>query len=289
MEQTTQHFETRQNMFRNDFEIFHYREPKPGCVELHHHDFYEIYYFLGGHVEYRVEGRTYSLQKGDLLLINPMELHQPMVLADSETYERIVLWINREYLTSLGQDGTRLIQCFEPGHKNLLRPSAIQAGEIRNKMEMLIQQRRTDDFGSELYAKGIFLQLMVVLNRLSISSYCEKEDSTPLVTQIVNYINNHYGEPLTLDHLAQVFYISKYHLSHKFTQATGVSVYRYVMLKRLQATRQRLMDGYTPKEAFLSSGFGDYANFYRAFLSEYGVTPQVFASTIEKRISTIRK
>lgn len=282
MEQTHQRFETRQSMCRNDFEIFHYREPKPGCVELHHHDFYEIYCFLGGQVEYRVEGRTYSLQKGDLLLINPMELHQPMVLPGSETYERMVLWINREYLTGLGQDGVRLTQCFEPGRENLLRLTAAQAQEIRSKMDMLVQQRRTEDFGGEIYAKGIFLQLMVELNRLSISAGSEKEDTTSLVAQVVAYINHHYGEPLTLDHLAQVFYISKYHLSHKFTQATGVSVYRYVVLKRLQAARQRLMDGYTPKEAFLSSGFGDYANFYRAFLSEYGVTPQVFSATVEK-------
>ena len=52
MKQAAQHFESRQSMNRSDFEIFHYKDRKPGCVELHHHDFYEVYCFLSGDVEY---------------------------------------------------------------------------------------------------------------------------------------------------------------------------------------------------------------------------------------------
>ena len=51
MKQAAQHFESRQSMNRSDFEIFHYKDRKPGCVELHHHDFYEVYCFLSGDVE----------------------------------------------------------------------------------------------------------------------------------------------------------------------------------------------------------------------------------------------
>mgnify|MGYP002512345012 CR=1 FL=1 len=93
-----QNFDPRQTMQRDTFEVFHYREPKPNTVEVHHHDFYEVYYLIKGEVEYWVDGRIIAMQPGDLLLINPQELHRPVVDPQSPTYERIVLWINREYL-----------------------------------------------------------------------------------------------------------------------------------------------------------------------------------------------
>lgn len=281
MEQTPQFFEARQKMCRNNFEIFHYRDKQPGCVELHHHDFYEIYFFLGGDVEYRVEGKSYRLQRGDLLLINPMELHQPMVMSGSKTYERIVLWINRDYLVS--QD-IELSRCFAPAHKNLLRPSREQFRGICVKIDNLIRERRDNAIGSEICATGIFLQLMVELNRMALQADSQGQEAQSLTEQVVAYIGRHYREPLSLDGLAKSFFVSKYHLSHKFTQATGVSVYRYIVMKRLQAARQLLLDGYTPKDAFVQSGFGDYANFYRAFHRAYGVTPQMF---VEKSTTTI--
>ena len=64
MRERTQLFDPRQNMRRTDYEIFHYRDQKPSDVEVHHHDFFEIYLFLSGQVEYRVEGRSFRLKKG---------------------------------------------------------------------------------------------------------------------------------------------------------------------------------------------------------------------------------
>ena len=85
MRERSQSFDPRQTMQRDKFEVFHYREPRPDGVEVHHHDFYEVYYLLGGEVEYWVDGRIIRMQPGDLLLINPMELHRPLVNPCFET------------------------------------------------------------------------------------------------------------------------------------------------------------------------------------------------------------
>ena len=61
-ENSFQPFTRRQTMIRRDFEIYRYRYMDE--VELHHHDFYEVYCFLSGDVEYRVEGRSFRLKKG---------------------------------------------------------------------------------------------------------------------------------------------------------------------------------------------------------------------------------
>lgn len=52
----------RQTMIRRDFEIYRYRYMDE--VELHHHDFYEIYMLLRGSVSYTVENRIFHMRAG---------------------------------------------------------------------------------------------------------------------------------------------------------------------------------------------------------------------------------
>lgn len=270
MARNAQRFNPRQSMSRPDFEIFHYRDPKMQEVPLHHHDFYEIYYFLGGNVEYLVEGRSYVLRPDDILLISPMELHRPMVAPD-EAYERIVLWINADYLAQVSGDGA-VESCFGTG-RNLFHCAGSALPSLARQLAREFQSERS---GSALYAQGLFLQLLAELTRLTEGQTREVDDAAdaPLVSVLLAYINSHYQEEIRLEDLAARFFVSKYHLSHLFRRSVGTSVYHYVLLKRLQHARQMLAEGHSPGAACQSCGFQDYANFYRSFRQIYGISPQ---------------
>ncbi len=270
MGKTARPFDPRQQMRLPDYEVFHYHDPKMQEVPLHHHDFYEIYYFLGGSVEYLVEGRSYRLEPEDVLLISPRELHRPNVAAQ-EAYERIVLWIDGAYLASVDGDGA-LRRCFETGH-NLLRGSHTPFASLIRQLAAEAASRRT---GSELYARGLFFQLMAELLRLAEGSGPPEteENESALIARIVRYLNAHFREEISLDALAERFFVSKYHLSHQFSRSVGTSVYRYILLKRLQHAKVLLTEGIGPGEASRESGFQDYANFYRSFRAVYGLSPQ---------------
>lgn len=280
MNSQSQSFQTRQNMEKNTFEVFHYKDPKLDNVAVHHHDFYEIYFFLNGRVEYRVEGKTYLLEPGDLLLINPRELHQPIVKPGG-VYERIVLWIDKAYLESFSDKGTLLTKCFDnasPTHTNILRPGGIQRTKITELLNDMIKECYGEGYGNTISATGSFLQFMVEINRLSLQSNLTAQPvkDTRLVAQVLSFINEHYNEELSLESLAGQFFVSKYHLSHEFSRAVGTSVYRYIMLKRLLNAKELLSAGESPGDVCHRCGFQDYANFYRAFKSEYGVSPKKY-------------
>ena len=283
MREQIQVFDPRQTMSRPNFEIFHYQEPHSSNVEMHHHDFYEIFFFLNGRVEYRVEGRIYHLQPGDLLLINPMELHQLIAEPGDTTYERFVLWIEKEYLERLSTDMVSLTRCFDntqPGHSNLLRPGHASHANILMQFKEIVRESYGREYGNELYARSALLRLMVELNRLAINTGREMvsyEESSPLISNVLLYIGEHYDKPLSLEMLSQKFYVSKYHLSHEFSRIVGTSIYRYVMLKRLVMARQMLSNGIAPGTVSISCGFSDYSNFYRAFRAQYGISPGVCA------------
>ena len=281
MPEAVQHFESRQEMRRQTFEIFHYLDRHAGPVALHHHDFYEMYFFLRGSVDYLVEGQTHRLQPGDLLLISPLELHQPVVHPDSEAYERIVLWIDPVFLHDQSTARESLMRCFDisrPEHRNLLRLPTRARRQLHRVLRQLLEESRSPAYGQELLCQGLLLQLLVHLNRAVPQGpgLPRPAQGQSLTDRVVEYIGQNYALPLNLDSLAEHFFVSKYHLCHEFGRAMGVSVYRYLTLKRLVIAKQMLSGGVAPTNVYEACGFGDYANFYRAFKAEYGAGPSQF-------------
>lgn len=281
-----QPFNTRQKMKGDSYEIFYYQDRHLGPVALHHHDFYEVYFFLGGNAEYLVEGQTYRLQPGDLLLISPLELHQPIIHPDRDPYQRIVLWMKPDFLRHYSTADASLVRCFDinrSDHINLLRLPAPQQSLLRHILDELLQQTNSSQYGQDILCHALLLQFIVQLNRLAIDvigSTVQTKNST-LTDQVIDYISKHYADSLSLDGLAQKFFISKYYLSHEFSQVMGVSVYRYIMLKRLVIAKQMLSTGLRPTSVYNACGFRDYANFYRAFKAEYGCSPTEYVQNQE--------
>ena len=99
---------------------------------------------------------------------------------------------------------------------------------------------------------------------------------------LIIYINENYNEDLNLDMLANKFFISKYHLSREFNRLVGTSVYRYIIQKRLVMAKQLMSTGISSTAVYQHCGFGDYSNFYRAFKSEYQISPKEYMATLRE-------
>lgn len=275
-----QKFEHRQDMKKRNFEVFHYKENNPDFVGIHHHDFYEIYFFLGGDVSYWVEGESYHLSKGDLLLISPMELHQPIAKSGT-AYERMVLWIDRNYLSAISTEQTDLTACFQLNPNNrikLIHSNVLMRGRISELFELLNREAHSSEFGGNVYAEGLFIQLLVEVNRMAKQdkNAAEPIESPTPINRIISYMNNNYHENISLDMLSKKFYVSKYYLSHEFSEKIGISIYQYLILKRLTIAKELLAEGHTAAEVCTACGFHNYTTFYRIFKEKYGISPSKF-------------
>lgn len=282
MHHRIQRFDIRQNMKCKTYEIFHYNERLTTEVGVHSHDFYEIFFLLDGDISYWMEGEIYHPKKGDILFIDPVTLHRPIIPADMPVYERIVMWIDKSYLDSISSEEINLSDCFDPKISYLLHPNSSQRAELTEMFSNLVREYYSDEYGASLYADGLFLQIMIELNRMRRTA-CRPQTAkaaSPLVSGVVEYISEHFNEELSLDMLAEKFFVSKYHLSHEFTSNVGISVYRYIILKRLTAAKHMLMYDVSPGEVYLRCGFRDYTSFFRAFKAEYGISPRNFSSKI---------
>ncbi len=281
-----QSYNPRQVMNRKDFEIQHKRDTFLEDVELHHHDFYEIYYLISGDVTYAIEGRMYHVMPGDILFLNPMELHQVSIKKEADAYERYVLWLDPAMLTRLSTMSTNLGRCLDKerdSYCNQLRVPPEYKPEIKKLMDDIYKESDSTGFGIDVMETSLISRLLVLLNRLAdmdTSAKKEQESGSKLITDIIDYINVHYGEQLSLEEIAEQLFVSKYHLSHEFRKQMGTGVYRYIQKKRVQIARQMLANGDKPYDVYTQCGFRDYAGFYRAFTTEYGIGPREFASSL---------
>lgn len=282
-------FSTRQKMLDSDFEIYRYRDSYLSEVELHHHDFYEVYFFLSGSVTYIIESRKYQMKPGDVLLISPLELHQPVIQPGKEPYERVVLWVNRNFLKELSSEATDLTACFDlesPRHANLLRLDAVTARRLQDMADVLINERAARNFGWDLNSQALLVRIFVELNRQLMEApagFEVPEESGGTISEVLRYINENFNNEISLDSLSDHFFVSKYHLSREFKRSVGTSVYRYIIQKRLIMAKQKMLAGMSPTDVYCNCGFGDYANFYRAFRSEYGISPKEFCEESLRR------
>lgn len=283
-------YNNRQHMINNIYEIFWYKglDNVDKNVDLHHHDFYEIYLFISGDVKYIVENHNYHLIPGDILLISPSELHQPIIDdKDIDNYERIVIWVNKQILNLFKSTESDLVSCFDssnPYHTNLLRLSTPQRLNFQHFVETLLNTFNDKSFASDLLGISHLIQVMVELNRFAMlprENYEIINKSSDTITEILAYINKHYTEKITLDSIADKFFLSKYYLSHEFKELVGTSLYNYIIQKRLLISKQMLADGTPPSKVYQNCGFGDYANFYRAFKSTYGMSPKEYLALLK--------
>ena len=257
------------------FRLFSLRSKESGQVEHHYHEFHKLIFFRAGDVTYRIEGRSYPLEGDQVLLVPAHAIHQP-VISPEESYERLVLWIQPEELERRGLDKC-FVHCGETNSYLLPRERCDQS-RLRPLLRELAQCASDKSFGCDALAEGLFLQLMVWINRWTLDGHAATEAGRwdPKIDEILAHINHHLTEDLSVGALAGQFYLSRSWLMHRFKAITGCSIHQYVLQKRLILSAQYLRQGMGVAQAAQLSGFSDYSAFLRSFRKAYGVSPREF-------------
>lgn len=270
----------------DNFKIFHIRDKKDIKFEYHHHDFSKIVILIDGDLTYYIEGKAYILKPWDILFVNKNEIHKPVV-NPNKYYERIVIWLNPDFMAKYAQGNNNLLKCFEVAIKNnynLLRLNMKSIEVIKNLIQDIQNCNNSNEFGSEILKESLFVQLMVLMNRLFLNSDKNRDiediqyDKT--IEGVLNYINSNLENDLSIDTIASEFFISKYYLMRKFKNQIGSSIHNYVVQKRLILARSLISDGLSMSSVCSRCGFNDYSSFVRAFKKVYGVSPSNYNPTI---------
>lgn len=283
-ENITTKWQSSQLMSKKDFEVNLYRDKYFKTVEMHSHDFYEVYCFIGGAVDYIVEDGLYRLQAGDVLLIPPNYLHQPNVKDGSKSYDRIVLWINPDYVKRLSSPSTDLATCFQKAKEKgayLVRNSAL-SDKLVTELIAVIENENSNSFGADLTAENHVITVLTLLGAHYLKNRQAKQaEQSKIISRAIEYISEHLTEPITLDGISNALYTNKYYFAHLFKEETGVSPHSYILKKRLLMSKELIEQGLSITDVYVRCGFSDYTHFFRAFKKEFDLTPKQYFHLIK--------
>ncbi|MCY1058182.1 AraC family transcriptional regulator [Nannocystis sp. SCPEA4] len=247
----------------------------------HFHDEYLICAQLAGQEECHVAGRLFSFEPGDVVLMNPQQVHTGNARGSSDV-DYISLYVDRRLALGLVEDVT--------GPRCAPEFTSVR---VTGRVELVAAIQALHDLVRSDSAPGRTLDVEAALQHVVNHAFTEFSNlREPLrrstnriahrkIARVVDYIRS--LDPridpttLSLDELASVAELSKYHFLRQFAQVVGMTPGAYLRTLRLcHAARELRSSRRSILEIALGAGFADHPSFSRAFARHMGMTPSQY-------------
>lgn len=242
---------------------------------IHNHPTYELYYYLQGSASFLINGTEYPLEPHTLLIFPPNSFHGIRV-TDEQPYDRYTLHFHADCLSL--ERRTSLMRALPRAEKTGDIPCLRQnmEGTAMHALLTQLEACAAHDIPTQERLLPILLEAMlatVILASPTQAIHAGEAHVSAAQENIITYVNEHFTENITLDDLAERFFLSKHHLNRVFRKATGTTVRDYLISKRVIYVQQLLINGIPATQASTLAGFGDYTAFYRAYTKRFGHAP----------------
>lgn len=252
--------------FENSRENLLVRRKRLGNYELHWHDCFEIELVLSGHASQKLNGVEYSLEKGDIYLLNPTDFHS-VTGNGAEVY-------NIMFSEGLMSD-VLLQKILSVEHNMLFR---LKDNEFRSAAAII--SRMLDEFEhgdaySSVYIENLLECLFILfLRKCSIEVDREPHGDGAELRRSLLFVHGHFRENPSMAAAAAVSGFNRNYFSGLFHEATGKTYKEYLNALKLEYSKKLLLSGsLTVTEICYASGFNSLTNFLRAFKTKYGISP----------------
>lgn len=241
------------------------------------HPQYEIFLLLEGDVTMLINSQRYMIKNGALVLLTSRDLHISMNNAP-RTYKRITVMFDPHAIRQFNTEHTNLLDCFSIAasrQRNILYLSAEQIQTVQALADQILTNGRSDRFGDDITVLTSLLSLLIFINRLYRSHLptIAPLPLTPIIREIVDYVDSHIDEELSVQSLCHHFSYSVAYISAQFSKQMGLPLKQFIITKKIALAKQLLAESLSVTQVYERCGFGDYSNFIRTFKKTVGVSP----------------
>jgi len=274
------HFSNNTDQFGFDAELHQSGHNKAPL--LHFHDFYEFNIYLGKEpARYRLLDKEYEVNFGDIVRCDLMDEHM-WLIKDNEQHMRFTVGLTFNFVMSCSTKNDNLIQIFSRNGNNypVLHLGSL---DIHKYIDLINAfQDCSLEHGKMVFQLGILHQMLAYLQddflRFNSDGATLTRQDT-LVCELINYINLHIGEDLSLKTLGKVTNYNPTYLSRTFKNITHSTLKLYIDEKRINTATLLMGKGTPLSEIAVEVGFQNYCTFYNTFRRIMGVSPESYAKT----------
>lgn len=192
----------------------------------HWHEHIELLYFLSGGCSVTVSGRAHPASAGDLVIVNPTEIHSFDVVEAGTEYLCIIIY--PEFFSDVSYSGVMLsnLVCADP-----------EVGEL---ILAMYAEEEKEGVGADMMKKSVAYRLMAHLVREYLTDRMterHREQHTARLSRlsaVFDYVSENYTSHISTQDLASVCYLSEAHFCRFFKSATGKTPVEYVNEYRIE-------------------------------------------------------
>ena len=249
----------------------------------HWHTALEIIMPAENYYDVEMGQNHYHLQPGDIFIITSGEMHR---LIAPESGRRFIFLFDIAMFANL--KGYSTIQTLLSQTPHITKESHPR---IYEDVYQIMTQIRNDYFGMADYAEITICSLLLNLfSKIGYNHLYQKElfpnirlskqkEHVKKFNDLLDYINVHYTEELSLENMANHIGFSKFHFSRLFKQYTNLTFNEYLNYRRLKAAEELLADRSVPiTEVSMRSGFSSISSFNRLFKEAKHCSPREYRS-----------
>jgi len=225
-----------------------------------------LIYTKSGSGKLKYQGKDYIISKGQLLFIDCMQYHY--YETDSNNLWEIN-WVHFNGSTSKG---------YYDYFATLSSPLITLANDssIPFYMEEMLLLHQSKDLNKEILSSN-FLHTLMTEILLHVHAENDLDILPNLIREIQSYIEHHFTDTITLDHIAYTFSVSKYHLAKLFKKHTGYSPIDYLISQRISYAKELLHYTSMPiNEIAEYVGIENVSHFINLFKTREGMTPHTY-------------
>jgi AraC-like DNA-binding protein len=241
---------------------------------LHIHDYYEILCLVSGSVNYLVEGHTYPMESGCIIIVRPSETHK-LIVTGKDKYERYVLSFSSEFIRCAGLSDD-LLSAFNNRPLGVLNQYNPDDFDGITPLELFTQmEEQCKSLGEKAAVASNLLALLCLIEHTyrTKKQSSENEESRGIGSKLLNYVNRHISDDISLKRVSEHIHLSPSQTNRTFKALTGTSLHDYVISKRLVMATELMNRGNGAMEVGRKCGFKDHSSFYRAYKKKYGKPP----------------
>lgn len=154
--------------------------------------------------------------------------------------------------------------------------------KINQLSKELLTHHNSGLLSNELFysiGENIVHDQALIFEQLSRLNYKKQEVSEDVFRNLLNtknYIDDCFLNSINIADLMSVSLISKYAFIRQFKQTFGITPYHYILQKRLNYAKQKLLAGSKIMDLAIETNFADTASFSKAFKAHFGMSPSKF-------------
>ena len=240
-------------------------------IKSHFHDEYEFYYLISGKVLFFIKDRVYPMVSGCLAFIDGEEMHR-VSSKSNNNYKRFVICIKRPYLI---KNFPELSHSLERG--NCIALSTQQQVQTEDIIARIVQECGNSALMQHELIEALAKQFLICMYRIVSLPLQKINYSGGDILKILQYIDEHYTEKITLNDICEYLDISVSHLTRLFKTSTGYTLVEYINNLRIREAGKLLV---STKEAIsqiaLDTGFESFSYFGKLFSKYYNLSPMKY-------------